>query len=229
MAEESVQSTADVVTRSTASVYQSAAPTQASSYLEGIVAEQLYQVTTLPRTPLLFHPAIVILIVAVGSQALKVFGHENVVALLSPLHTIVFHYKTAKTQTQLKRDLFTTRQQLNQTSSQDEFAKWAKLRRKVDKDLADLEAVSEYHGCPKHSPSTYCPPGQVHLIVSHLPPFPPSCHSRQDARVIPCNAKAFYTWSPLSCYHRPATLRDKLLPQDAHLLASANARRLRRF
>jgi len=32
---------------------------------------------------------------------------------------------------------------LSKTSSQDEFAKWAKLKRKVDKGLADLEKLSE--------------------------------------------------------------------------------------
>jgi len=32
--------------------------------------------------------------------------------------------------------------ELGKTSSQDEFAKWARLRRKVDKSLADLEKIS---------------------------------------------------------------------------------------
>lgn len=33
--------------------------------------------------------------------------------------------------------------ELAKTSSQDEFAKWAKLKRKLDKGLADLEKISE--------------------------------------------------------------------------------------
>ncbi|CAO1635493.1 unnamed protein product [Parajaminaea phylloscopi] len=109
----------------------------------GAQTPSLQQLSPLPRTPLFLHPAAVILIVAASSQALKAFGHENVVALVSPLHAAVFHSSTARTQKQLKRELFETRQQLNQTSSQDEFAKWAKLRRKVDKTLADLEAINK--------------------------------------------------------------------------------------
>lgn len=36
-----------------------------------------------------------------------------------------------------------TKQELLQTSAQDQFAKWAKLRRRVDKGLDDLEKLSE--------------------------------------------------------------------------------------
>lgn len=99
--------------------------------------------TPLPSTSIFLHPAAVILLVAISSQSLKSLGHEAITALLAPLHTRLFNSKAARTQRDLKRDLFANRQQLNQTSSQDEFAKWAKLRRKVDKNLADLEAVSE--------------------------------------------------------------------------------------
>ena len=37
----------------------------------------------------------------------------------------------------------TDKAELAKTSSQDEFAKWAKLRRKLDKGIADLEKISE--------------------------------------------------------------------------------------
>jgi hypothetical protein len=37
-----------------------------------------------------------------------------------------------------------TKQELLQTSAQDQFAKWAKLRRSVDKGLADLEKMSSW-------------------------------------------------------------------------------------
>ena len=37
--------------------------------------------------------------------------------------------------------------ELARTSSQDEFAKWARLRRKVDKSLADLEKISTFYKC----------------------------------------------------------------------------------
>jgi tail-anchored protein insertion receptor len=44
----------------------------------------------------------------------------------------------------LKAEVLKTKQELLQTSAQDQFAKWAKLRRSVDKGLAELEKLSEY-------------------------------------------------------------------------------------
>ena len=42
----------------------------------------------------------------------------------------------------MKKDLFETRQQMNMTSAQDEFSKWARLRRKVDKLTAQVDEQS---------------------------------------------------------------------------------------
>ena len=44
----------------------------------------------------------------------------------------------------LKSEILNNKKELLQTSAQDQFAKWAKLRRSVDKGLADLEKLSEY-------------------------------------------------------------------------------------
>ena len=44
--------------------------------------------------------------------------------------------------TTLKRDIVKGRMDLRNTSAQDEFAKWAKIRRKVDKQVAELETLS---------------------------------------------------------------------------------------
>lgn len=46
-------------------------------------------------------------------------------------------------QRQLKVELLNTKKELTQTSAQDHFAKWAKLRRTVDRGLAELERLSE--------------------------------------------------------------------------------------
>lgn len=43
----------------------------------------------------------------------------------------------------MRKEIYTGKQQLSKISSQDEFAKWAKLRRKIDKNLSDLEVLSE--------------------------------------------------------------------------------------
>ncbi|KAH0827984.1 CHD5-like protein-domain-containing protein [Lanmaoa asiatica] len=45
-------------------------------------------------------------------------------------------------QRQLKAELLATKKELMQTSAQDQFAKWAKLRRSVDKGLAELEKLN---------------------------------------------------------------------------------------
>lgn len=42
----------------------------------------------------------------------------------------------------LQREVVASRAQLRATSSQDEFAKWAKLRRMLDKKVVDLEKLS---------------------------------------------------------------------------------------
>lgn len=54
------------------------------------------------------------------------------------------HHRTLSEQRKLRADVFATKQQLAKTSSQDEFAKWAKLRRKVDKGIADLDKLSMF-------------------------------------------------------------------------------------
>jgi ferric-dicitrate binding protein FerR (iron transport regulator) len=45
----------------------------------------------------------------------------------------------------LKSEVVQLKREMNNTSSQDEFAKWAKLRRKHDKAMSDYEALST---CP---------------------------------------------------------------------------------
>lgn len=117
----------------------SAAASRASTYIP------------LPETSVLFSPAVVILLTVIASQLLKLVGNNGILAILSPIHLRLFHRSTLAQQRQLKRDLFETRQQLNQTSSQDQFAKWAKLRRKVDKTLSELEAVNNSLASSKSS------------------------------------------------------------------------------
>lgn len=52
--------------------------------------------------------------------------------------------KAAAEQRKLQAEYLAARREMNATSSQDEFAKWAKLRRKHDKQLEQLEASSTY-------------------------------------------------------------------------------------
>lgn len=55
----------------------------------------------------------------------------------------LFLAKSQRVQRRLRKQVLEDKAELAKTSSQDEFAKWAKLKRKVDKGLADLEATSE--------------------------------------------------------------------------------------
>jgi len=58
------------------------------------------------------------------------------------LHQRIFNASTVARQRKLKAEILATKKELLQTSAQDQFAKWAKLRRSVDKGLADLEKIS---------------------------------------------------------------------------------------
>ncbi|KAH8697258.1 protein get1 [Talaromyces proteolyticus] len=52
---------------------------------------------------------------------------------------------------ELKRDVVQFKREMNATSSQDEFAKWAKLRRRHDKALDEYEAMNRSIGAQKTS------------------------------------------------------------------------------
>ncbi|WVO21360.1 protein GET1 [Cryptococcus decagattii] len=54
----------------------------------------------------------------------------------------VFLSGIAAKQRKLRKQVLEDKAELGRTSSQDEFAKWAKLRRKLDKGLADLEKAN---------------------------------------------------------------------------------------
>lgn len=56
----------------------------------------------------------------------------------------------------LKRDVVQLKREMNATSSQDEFAKWAKLRRRHDKTLEEYEAKSTFRSTGKRL-YTKCP------------------------------------------------------------------------
>ena len=55
----------------------------------------------------------------------------------------LFHSKLIARQQELKTTTWATKAQLMATSAQDQFAKWAKLKRSVDKGFQDLEATSK--------------------------------------------------------------------------------------
>lgn len=50
--------------------------------------------------------------------------------------------RQAREQNRLRREVLELKRDMNNTSSQDEFAKWAKLRRRHDKTMEEYEAAS---------------------------------------------------------------------------------------
>jgi hypothetical protein len=61
----------------------------------------------------------------------------------STIYAPIFLRSLSTRQRKLKKQILEDKRQLVSTSSQDEFAKWAKLRRTLDKGLKDLEGLSE--------------------------------------------------------------------------------------
>jgi tail-anchored protein insertion receptor len=55
----------------------------------------------------------------------------------------LFYSGKVAQQKKLKKDILENKKELLQTSAQDQFAKWAKLRRSVDKGLSELEKLSK--------------------------------------------------------------------------------------
>ena len=59
------------------------------------------------------------------------------------IYVKLFHSKLCARQRELKSTLLSSKAELLATSAQDHFARWARLRRSVDKGLQDLEKTSE--------------------------------------------------------------------------------------
>jgi len=77
------------------------------------------------------------------TQLISWIGQSILLELAYALHQRIFNAPTVARQRKLKAEILATKKELLQTSAQDQFAKWAKLRRSVDKGLADLEKINE--------------------------------------------------------------------------------------
>ncbi|KAI6113281.1 CHD5-like protein-domain-containing protein [Pisolithus croceorrhizus] len=69
-------------------------------------------------------------------------GHSVLLDLAWGVCCRILYSALITRQRELKTELLTTKKELLQTSAQDQFAKWAKLRRSVDKRLAELEKLN---------------------------------------------------------------------------------------
>ncbi|KAH8814582.1 CHD5-like protein-domain-containing protein [Flagelloscypha sp. PMI_526] len=84
-------------------------------------------------------------------QLVNWVGQSVLLGLVYSLYLRVFYANAAKRQKALKADILAKKAELHKTSAQDQFAKWAKLRRSVDKGLADLEKLNSELSSTKSS------------------------------------------------------------------------------
>ncbi|EPQ56907.1 hypothetical protein GLOTRDRAFT_137389 [Gloeophyllum trabeum ATCC 11539] len=85
---------------------------------------------------------ITIFVLVFLTQLISWIGQTVLLELAYALYLRIFRASAVAQQRQLKADLLAKKAELLQTSAQDQFAKWAKLRRSVDKGLADLEKLN---------------------------------------------------------------------------------------
>ncbi|KAI9320484.1 WRB/Get1 family [Dichotomocladium elegans] len=86
--------------------------------------------------------ATLVLLYAFITETFFILGYSYVTKRAYQWYIHLTDDKKVAKQQKLKRDLLVLKSELAKTSSQDEFAKWAKIRRKLDKGLADVEKLS---------------------------------------------------------------------------------------
>ncbi|ORY35685.1 protein GET1 [Naematelia encephala] len=85
------------------------------------------------------------------TQAVSWIGKSVLQELAFSLYARIFLSSLYSKQRTLRSQVLKEKADLAKTSSQDEFAKWAKLKRKVEKSLADLETINSQLGSAKTS------------------------------------------------------------------------------
>jgi len=85
---------------------------------------------------------ITIFILVFITQLISWVGQGVLLELAYSFYRRIFHSTTDARLRTLKTELLKTKTELLETSAQDQFAKWAKLRRSVDKGFADLDKLN---------------------------------------------------------------------------------------
>ncbi|KAJ7594509.1 WRB/Get1 family [Mycena floridula] len=92
-----------------------------------------------------------IFILVFVTELISWIGKSVLLEFVYLLYLRVFYSTLASRQSKLKSEILSTKTELLKTSAQDQFAKWAKLRRSVDKGLSDLEALNSQTASIKSS------------------------------------------------------------------------------
>ncbi|KAF0477677.1 get complex subunit get1 [Gigaspora margarita] len=78
-------------------------------------------------------------------------GYSQIASLAYIVYLNIFKKEDLVNQRKIKRAILTVRQELARTSPQDEFANWARLKRKLDKKVNELEKITASFGYLKTS------------------------------------------------------------------------------
>ncbi|KAI0339849.1 hypothetical protein BDW22DRAFT_1360869 [Trametopsis cervina] len=76
------------------------------------------------------------------TEVISWIGKSVLLELAYALYLRVLYSAKIAQQRKLKAEILANKKELLQTSAQDQFAKWAKLRRSVDRGLSDLEKLN---------------------------------------------------------------------------------------
>jgi len=76
------------------------------------------------------------------TELISWIGKSVLLEFAYAIYLRIFYSSAVARQRKLKSEILVAKKELLQTSAQDQFAKWAKLRRGVDKGLADLEKLN---------------------------------------------------------------------------------------
>ncbi|KAF9878945.1 CHD5 domain-containing protein [Colletotrichum karsti] len=134
---------------------------------------------------------VIIFVLEVVSHLVNTIGANTINNLLWTLinYLPVSTSQAAKQHRQLQAEFLKTRKELNATSSQDEFARWAKLRRTHDKLLDQLEKSKQSQEASKSKFDTYLT--GVRLAVTKVPQYGlPFWYSKEPMFWLP------YGWFP---------------------------------
>ncbi|KAK6910865.1 protein GET1 [Kwoniella mangroviensis CBS 8886] len=98
--------------------------------------------------------ALLIFLVVLLTQVVAWVGQTVLQDIAFSIYSRIALSKASKEQSILRKQILQDKAELGKTSSQDEFAKWAKIRRRLDKALADLERLNNTINTSKSSFTT---------------------------------------------------------------------------
>ncbi|KAJ3340358.1 GET complex subunit get1 [Gonapodya sp. JEL0774] len=84
-----------------------------------------------------------VLLISFLLVAIESIGYSTIISFLWSIYSFFSSDKSVQIIAKLKAEIVKLRKDLANTSSQDEFAKWAKIRRRLDAATADLQAKCE--------------------------------------------------------------------------------------